>query len=185
MEDEFTRKIENIKSNFYEKQNKNIFFTSKQKLNLANTVSQSMNLEDLINKTVYIIRDTNKVYLDYTIFKLFANPSNYDVLVRYIVQLFSDCINKYGFFEAHVNLDSFTISACHRYKEVIEKFLGECMKHETIFTEKIVVMHIYNIPHVFDSIQKILSPLIHETVKKKIELYNKIEGPVLITALLS
>ena len=97
----------------------------------------------------------------------------------------SNCIEKYGFFEAHVNLDSFTISACHRYKEVIEKFMNECMKHETVFTEKIVVMHIYNIPHVFDTIQIILAPLIHENVKKKIELYNKLESPALLTDLLS
>lgn len=149
------------------------FFNSKQKLNLANTVSNSLNLDELINKTVYIISDTNKVYLDYSIFKLFANPSNYDILVRYIVQLFTICIEKYDYFEAHVNLDSFTISACHRYKEVIEKFLGECMKHETIFTEKIIVMHIYNIPYVFDGIQKILAPLIHDNVKKKLNYIVK------------
>jgi hypothetical protein len=185
MEDNFTREIDNIKKNFYEKQNKNIFFTSKQKLNLANTVSQSMNLDELINKTVYIIHDTNKVFLDYTMFKLFANPSNYDILVRYIVQLSSECIDKYGFFEAHVNLDSFTVSACHRYKEVIEKFLGECMKHETVFTEKIVVMHIYNIPHFFDTIQRILAPLIHDNVKKKIELHDKLVSSPIITSLLS
>jgi hypothetical protein len=185
MEDDFTRKIENIKNNFYEKQNKNIFFTSKQKLNLANTVSQSMNLEDLIDKTVYNIYDTNKVYLDYTMFKLFANPSNYEILVRYIVQLFTSCIEKYGSFEAHINLDSFTVSACHRYKEVIETFMNECMKHETIFTEKITFMHIYNIPNVFESMQKILAPLIHENVKKKIELHDKIVSPPIITSLLS
>jgi hypothetical protein len=185
MEDDFTRKIDNIKNSFYQKQSKNIFFTSKQKLNLANTVSQSMNLEDLINKTVYIIPDTNKVYLDYTLFKIFANPSNYEILVKYIVQLFTICIEKYNVFEVHVNLETFTVSACHRYKEVIEKFMNECMKHETIFTEKITIMHIYNIPNVFESMQKILSPLIHDTVKKKIDLHDKIESPVIITNLLS
>jgi hypothetical protein len=185
MEDDFASKIENIRNSFYQKQSKNIFFTSKQKLNLANTVSTSLNLEDLINKTVYVIHDTNKVYLDYTIFKLFANPSNYEILVTYIVQLFTICIEKYNFFEVHINLESFSVSACHRYKEVIENFMNECMKHDTLFTEKITIMHIYNIPHVFENIQKILTPLIHETVKKKIELHKKIESPAMITALLS
>jgi hypothetical protein len=63
--------------------------------------------------------------------------------------------------------------------------MNECMKHETIFTEKITIMHIYNIPNVFESMQKILSPLIHDTVKKKIDLHDKIESPVIITNLLS
>lgn len=184
MEEDFTKKIENIKNKFYETQTKKMFFTSKQKLNLANIVSNSINLDQLVYKTVYIINNSNKVYIDYTVFKLFANPSNYDILIKYVIQLFSNCIEKYGSFEAHCNLDSFTISACHRYKEVIEAFMNECMKHETKFTENINIMCIYNIPHVFENIQKILEPLIHENVKKKIELHNKIESPVLITTLL-
>jgi len=185
MEEDFARKIENIKNKFYEKQNKNVFFTSTQKLTLANKIASSMSLDDLINKTVYSIRHTNKVYIDYTIFKLFANPSNYTDIVKILLEKFSDSINTYGSFEAHFNLDSFTISGCHRYKEVIMAFMNECMNHETKFSECLHLMHIYNMPNVFDNIQKILMPLIDERVKKKIELHNKIESPALLTALLS
>jgi len=185
MEDEFAKNIEQIKSGFYENKKKNIFFTSKQKLELANTVSQSMNLEDLVQRTVYIIEGTNSVYVNYVIFKLYANPSNYNFIVNYMLFLLTRCSETHGCFEVHVNLDSFTISACHRYKEVIETYLNECMKHDTMFTERLVRMTLYNVPSVFDNIQKLLAPLIHEEVKKKIDLKNKVESPALLATLLS
>jgi hypothetical protein len=185
MADEFSKNIERIKTGFYEKQRKNLFFTSKQKLDLAGTVSSSMNLEDLIRRTVFIVSDTNRVYLEYNLFKLYANPANYEILVRYIIHLFTLCVDKYDSFEVHVNLDSFSVSACHRYKDVIETFLNECLKNETVLTEKLSVMHLYNIPSVFDTIQKLLAPFIHETVKRKIDLHSKAESPALITKILS
>jgi hypothetical protein len=80
-------------------------------------------------------------------------------------------------------MDTFSVSACHRYKEVIETYLNECLKYDTPFTEKLVVMYLYNIPTVFDTIHKMLKPFIHETVKQKIELRDKKTGQALIAEL--
>jgi uncharacterized protein YlaN (UPF0358 family) len=180
---ELFENIEKLKADFYLKQNKNTFFTSKQKLAVAETVSNSMNLQDLVAHSVYVIKDTHKIYLDYTIFKHFANPSNYQYIINYILTLLKYLIEQNGTFEVHVNLDSFTVSACHRYKEVIELYLTECMKHDTEFSEKLNKMHLYNVPSVFETIQKMLAPLIHEAVKQKIELHNKKESVVTLSKL--
>jgi hypothetical protein len=185
MADDFNKNVERIKEAFYAKQKKNLFFTSSQKLELANNVSASMNTEDLFHRTVYVIEGTNRVYVNYCVFKLFANPANYEELVKYMLVLLQKCCDVYDSFEIHVNLDTFTISACHRYREVIEMYLNECMKHDTFFAEKLIKMHLYNIPAVFDNIQKMLAPLIHEEVKRKIDLHNKKESPPLLSALLS
>jgi len=173
---ELLAKIEKLKTDYYSKQTKNTFFTSKQKLAVAETVSNSMNLQDLVARSVFVIKDTYKIYVDYTVFKHFANPSNYQYIIDYILTLLTYCIEQNGTFEVHVNLDTFTISACHRYKEVIELYLTECMKKDTELSEKLNKMHIYNIPSVFETIQKLLLPLIHEAVKEKIELHNKTES---------
>lgn len=177
--------VEKLKADFYSKQNKNTFFTSKQKLAVAETVSNSMNLQELVARSVYVIKDTHKIFLDYTIFKHFANPSNYKYIIDYILTLLTYCIEQNGNFEVHVNLDSFTVSACHRYKEVIELYLTECMKQDTELSDKLNKMHLYNVPSVFESIQKMLAPLIHEDVKQKIELHNKKESVLTLPLLLN
>ena len=138
---ELLARIDKLKADYYSKQSKNTFFTSKQKLAVAETVSNSMNLEELVQRSVYVIKNTNKIYVDYTVFKLFANPSNYHYIIDYMLSLLSYCIEYNGLFEVHVNLDTFTVSACHRYKEVIELYLSECMKKDTELSEKLNKMH--------------------------------------------
>uniref|UniRef100_A0A6C0B7J9 CRAL-TRIO domain-containing protein n=1 Tax=viral metagenome TaxID=1070528 RepID=A0A6C0B7J9_9ZZZZ len=176
--EELLAKIEKLRANFYSKQNKNTFFTSKQKLSVAENVSKSLNQQELTQMTVFVIKDTCKIYVDYTVFKLFANPSNYNYLIEYMLTLINYCNENFGCFEVHVNLDTFTVSACHRYKEVIELYLSECMKKDTELSEKLQKMHLYNIPSVFETIQKLLAPLMHEAVLKKIESHNKQESLV-------
>jgi len=183
-DDGFMENIERLQKSYYDKSSKNLLFKSKQKLELAAQISSSVSLPELIQRTCYIINNTNKVFVDYTIFKLFANPSNYNDLVNYMISLISWCIKEYDCFEVHVNLDSFTISACHRHKDVIETYLNECMKYDTEFTNKLIKMHLYNVSQIFDSIKKALGPFIHEIVKKKIEFHNKEVSPKYISDLL-
>lgn len=174
--DKLINNIKQMKNEFYAKQGKNMFFKSKQKLELATSVANSMNLEDLMQRTIFVIKDTNKVFMDYTIFKSYANPENYQTIAKYILFLLSYCVDNFDSFEIHINLDTFSVSACHRYQAVIETYLNECLKHETPFTDKLIKMCIYNTPSVFDTIHKMLTPFIHEKVSKKIEFYNKTES---------
>jgi len=181
--DEVIDKAEQLKRDFYAKQNKNIFFKAKQKMELAAAVSSSINIEDLIQRTIYRIKDTNKVFMDYTVFKTYAHPSNYDSIVKYIMQLLSENIIMFGEFEVHINLDTFSVSAFQRYQTVIETYLNECMKQDTPLAEKLVKMSLYNIPSIMDNIQKLLAPFIYEEVKKKIDLNDKKKSKALLEIL--
>jgi hypothetical protein len=181
--DDVIDRAEQLRRDFYAKQSKNLFFKTKQKMELAAAISNSMNIEELIQRTIYIVKDTNKVFLDYTVFKTYAHPSNYDAIVKYILSLLTFCIDRFGSFEVHVNMETFSVSACHRYKTVIETYINECMNQNTPFSEKLTIMRLYNIPSIIDNIQKMLSPLIFEEVKRKIDFRDKKESSALLADL--
>jgi hypothetical protein len=168
--------IQKLYDEFYNAQPKNILFKDAQKLKCANTITQQMEIDTLIKNTFYTIQSTNHIFVDYTIFKLYASPDIYTRCVIYLISLFSDAIEKYGAFEVHLNLDTFTIASTNRYKDIINIFLNSCLSNNTKFTEKLNKMHIYNIPVVFDNIKKMLNPFIHASVRPKIMTYTKAES---------
>ena len=173
---DFLNKITKLQNDFYSKNPKNVLFKSQQKTNCASAVSTQMDMNTLIQNTVYIINNTNKIFIDYTIFKVYANPSNYQDIVDYVLSLFDFAIQRFGNFEVHLNLNTFTVTACQRYKKIIETFITGCLRNNTEYIKKIDKLHIYNTPTVFDNIALILNQLIHPEVKDKIVLYNKTDS---------
>ena len=93
-----------------------VLFKSSHKLNCATKVTETFDIMELIQKTIYIIPSTNKIFVDYLVYKLYANPSVYHSIVDYTISLFSQCISLYGNFECHIHLKSFTITSAHRYR---------------------------------------------------------------------
>ena len=79
-----------------------------------------------------------------------------------------------------MNLDTFTISAAHRYKDIITLFCDECLRRETHFTERLDGMHLYNTPKIIDNISALLMPLIPPEVRPKIRMYGKQESGEMI-----
>ena len=142
-----------------------------------------MNLDDLIYHTSWIIPNTNKVYIEYPILKLYANPSNFEMLVEKFMGLALECSNNFPFFEVHLNLDSFTISAAERYKGIIEMFCMQCFTRNTHFTERLSAFHLYNTPLVIDNISKMLLPIIPPEMRSKFVLYKKTESKSLLEEL--
>jgi hypothetical protein len=173
-EQDFMAKINQLTTQYYSDNKKNLFYKNAQKQECANTITNTIGIEELMHKTCFIINDTNCVFIDYVIFKTFAVPENYEQLVEYILSLFNYCIQRYGVYEAHINLNSFTISAAERYKTIISLFINKCMvDNNSCYSEKITKMGIYNTPNTFNSISKILLPLVDNNVKQKIVLYDK------------
>jgi hypothetical protein len=168
--------IQKLHDEFYAAQSKNMVFKDAQKIKCANTITQQMDVDALIKNTFYNIQNTNHIFIDYTIFKLYANQDIYMRCVGYLISLFSHAIEAYGNFEVHLNLDTFTIASTNRYRDIIHIFLNSCLSNNTKFTEKLNKMHIYNIPLVFDNIKKMLNPFIHISVRPKIITYTKAES---------
>ena len=169
--------IKQLQANFYSNVDKNIFFKNNQKTKCANEISKQMNLQDLISETMYIIPDTNKVFFNYTVFKLYANPENYDDIVLNVLKLFRECIKKYNSFEIHVDLKTFTISAATRYMTLIQAFCNECLKSTTEFSVLATNMFIYNTPGMMDQISQMLKQYVQVNMRHKIVFFSKTDSP--------
>ena len=163
--------MEKFKSDFLDTEGKNSFFKKSQKLDCAKKISQTFNLQDMLKKTVFILSGTNKIVFDYTFFKLYACPDNYNEIVDYIITLYDCILIQYPNFEANIILDSFTISAAERYKGVIQKFCNKCMNTETKYSKLITKMNIYYTPSMMESISSLLKPFIDVDVRNRIVLF--------------
>lgn len=168
--------IEKFKSTYYTENKKSFFFKKSQKLDCASKISNEFDINDLLSQTFVVMPNTNRVYLDYTVFKLYANPDNYHIIVEYVIKLFRSCIETYGSFECHFNLNSFTITAAERYKTAIELFCKECLKSETRYGSKLARMYIYYSPGVIDKFTTLFSHLIDPYIRDRFIIYSKEES---------
>ena len=175
--------IEKFKDVYYSENKKNVFFKKSQKMEVATHICAQFSLENLIQQTIKIIPDTNKIFIDYTLFKLFATPQNYKQIIDYVISCFSTCIQSYGEFECHINLNSFTITSAERYKHAIEMFCNDCLKSETRYGSVLSKMYIYHSPGMIERFTGIFVHLIDPLVRDKFVLYNKEESDVLIQKL--
>lgn len=176
--------IEKFKETYYSENKKNIFFKKTQKMDVATQICNQFNIEDMIQQTIIRIPETNKVYIDYSIFKLFANPENYNIIISNVISSFNQCIQEYGNFECHINLNSFTITAAERYKYAIEMFCKDCLKSETRYGRMLSKMYIYHSPGMIERFTSIFLHLIDPYVRDKFVLYGKDESERLIQELL-
>lgn len=171
--EEFIQKISVLKNEYYSSNREPLFFKNTFKNNCAVSISEKIGLDNLLQKTVYIVPNTNKIYMDYQVFKQYACHENYSLIVDYILMLITSCINKYGNYETHIDLNTFSISACDRYKDMIRLFCSSCISNESSFCDKLVKMYIYNTPNMFHQIKIILRPFIDSSINDKLVLYKK------------
>ena len=167
--------VQKLQNDFYNINSKNIFFKNKQKLNCAQVITENYDLDTLLKNTVFVIANTNKIFMDYTIFKLYANPNNYNSIISHIYNSIKICIDQFGSYEIHTNLDSFTITSCERYKDIIKMYCDMCLNNSTEFNIKLVKLYLYNMPNLFETISNTLNPFIDKIVLSKMIKYNKIE----------
>ena len=179
----FLNKIQSLQDDYYSKNKKNVLFKEKQKEDCAKTISKQFILKELLENTFFIIPNTNKIYIEYLLFKTFVEPSNYNDVLKRMFDLINFCIVNYKSYEVHINLSTFTISSAQRYKDVISMYNSYCLSSETQYASLMKSMHVYNMPNVMDTIISILNPFIDVSLKTKICLHNKNESPQLLDKL--
>lgn len=177
------QQMQKFKDNYYNTEGKNSFFKKSQKLDCAKKMSETFELEQMLQKTVFQIPGTNKILFDYNVFKLYANPSNYETIIQYIIHLYDKLLIFFPSFETHIILDTFTISAAERYKSAIQIFCNKCINSHTKYSQCITQMNIYYTPIMIDSISTLLRPFIDKSVSERIKFYSKIESPQLLKKL--
>ena len=169
-EDDTLKQIDELQNTYYSTNGKNLLFKNKQKMDCASVVCENIPIEQLIGKAVYILTDTNKIFFDYTVFKTFAHPTNFHYIADTIIYFFNDCVAKYSLFELHVNLESLTVSALERYKEIIKYFCAKCAAANARYSSKIENIYVHNCPKTFDNILTVLKPFIDPEIVGKIAL---------------
>ena len=169
----FLQKISELQTDYYNQNAKNTFFKNNQKLKCAETVSKNIEMFELLNNCCIHIPNSNKIFFNYQVFKTFAQPENYEIIVNYIINLLINILHNYPNFEVHVSIQSFTVSAAHRYKPCILLFLQKCNDNILEFSDKLSVLNIYYSPSSLESIKSILLPLIQPIVKSKMTIFDK------------
>lgn len=175
--------VEELKTAYYQVNTKNTFFKKTQKYDCAQYVCDHMDMEELLHHTTWIIPNTNRIYVDYTMLKTYANPSNFDKIVNKFLLLALDCSNTFVEFEVHMNMETFTVSAVERYKYIITMIVEQCFSKQTRYTQQIVAFHLYNIPTVIDQIRPLILPLLEPGMREKFVLHSKSESPELLKRL--
>lgn len=175
--------MEEFKQNYYSLQGKNMLFKKTQKMDCAKLLSDAIDLSAAIDKTVFRVPNTNKIVFNYNVFKLYANPNNYEQITDAVIRVYDEILKDNAKFEAHVILESFSMSAAERYKDGIRLFCNKCMGVSTKYANLLSNMYIYHTPAMFESISSLLRPFVDPTVTNRIILYSKTDSPALLQAL--
>ena len=165
--------IHNLQNQYYNINNKNSFFKKKQKYECADLVTQQIGIDIMLTKSMFIF-DNSKIFIDYTIFKTFANPNNYQDLTLFLARTINDTIHKHKTFEIHINLDTLTISAVERYSAIITSFAehGQNNNYDKYLTK----LELYNTPCFISTTTSILNTFISPKVKNMVKFYKKSES---------
>jgi hypothetical protein len=166
-------KINKLRTNFANDNKKGLFSSKQFKFDCANTIVKNIELETLLDSTLIWLPNSNHLFFDYTIFKTYATPEIYDKIIKYVIDKIAGCINTYGSYEMHVNLNTFSVSAFHRYKAIIEGYSYECNTNHKEFHDKIRIMHVYNIPTTIETISQLVGPMLPQIVRQKVIRYDK------------
>lgn len=172
--------MEKCKDQYYENEKKNFFFKKGQKMDCAKKMTETFPIEDMLKTTIYIIPNTNKIVFNYTIFKLYANEQVYSNVIQKVIDSYDIILSQYPDFEIHVILDTFTITAAERYKNVIKLFCEKCMSSKVNYTQRLKGMYIYYCPSMIESISTLLKPFIDPVIISRVTYYSKVESPALL-----
>lgn len=169
--------IEELKKDYFIKNNKNIFYKNAQKEEINKMISEQY-IEELLQKTVFIIHDTSHIFFDYEIFKLYACVENYEKIVLFFLKTVDECIQKNGEYYFHISLKTFTISAAERHANFLQLINLYCTSTE--YNSYIRCLNIYNVPSVIEIIYKILYRFIDPHLRNMINYFEKdVSGPMI------
>jgi hypothetical protein len=165
--------LNKIQENYYNSNSKNILFKKTQKFDCAKEICKNIDINAVLSKTIYIVPNTNSLYMNYPLFKLFANPDIFDLIVDHIITMCRSLIDNFGWFDVYVNLESFSVSAAERYKPLIQSYNEKCLNKNTDFALLMKKLNILNTPSVIEMIVKILKSIIDKNVYEKVNFIKK------------
>ena len=168
--------IARVQTEFYETNQKNTLFKKQQKYDCAKQVLSQIPLEQLLQHTCYHIPNTNRVYIDYTIFKTYASPEIFDTISKHIFSVCAYAQNTYVQYEVHLNINGLTVSAAERYKDLIISFCNQCLQHNTSFASTLEFFAVYYTPAAIEHIKFMFKPFVFKEVYSKFRFISKADS---------
>jgi len=174
--DDFMEKMNQLKNQYYNDNQKARVFKNSQKLDCAQKIAEQIDLTTVLERTAFIIPNSAAVFLDYSIFKLYANPTTYAAIIDRIFGQFELAIKAYGEYEVHVNLKSITVSSLKRYEEIINMFYARSYSSAIPFSKIVTRLYLYNTPAVMENAASVLKSIIDAEVLTKTTIYGKTDS---------
>ena len=158
--DDLEKEIEKVQNSFYsENGGKNTFFKKTQKYDCANHLTTRIPIQILMDKMCFALDELDCIYINYSVFKTFANPDNFTDIVNHILSKLEFASKNYSNFSVLLDLDGFTISAAERYKPFIHLFCNTCFQINVGYLVQLNQFIVYNCPSIIDTVKKMLLPL--------------------------
>ena len=186
MDSNIAESLKKAQDDYYSNNKKNVFFKKEQKFECAESLSQQFDIHQIIAASVFVIPDTNRVYMDYPMFKMYANPENYLLIAQRFITIINELIHKYGVYEMHLNINGFTVSAAERYIPLIRLYCQECLKDPSLSRyDKMSQLYTYYTPLVMSNIVPIIAKVSEPGLRDKMTNYSKQESGEFLKQLLN
>ena len=181
-------KIKAFQNAYYTQHAKAIMFKNAQKLAIAQAVSAQFDMPSLLEASIFVVEGTYCIYMDYTLVKLYANPTNYAMIAGRIIAFVDQLIATYGKYEVHFNIEGFTVSAAERYVEFVRVYCAECNRIHNPHMDRVngaANLYTYHTPVVMSNIMNIIMKLADPVLRQRFTYYNKDVSEKLIQSLLN
>lgn len=138
----------------------------------------------LVSNAVFILPNTNAIYINYSVFNSFAVLSKYDVALFHFFNLIDDVLKDFSTYQLHINLKTFTVSAIEKYHNLI--FLIYKKGFYDAYINYIETICVYHCPSVFETLKNVFITIfnIKDYTMEPI-LYSKKESDELLCQLLA
>jgi len=164
--------LKTYKSKYYHDHSKAIFNKRKQKKEIADIVLENVGFDNLLKNSVYIVGENN-VYINYGIFKYFANDDNYADIITYFMNIIRYLYDADKPIHLHINLNGLTISGFERHRSVIDIFLRIGGSEWIPLMKK---YYLYHTPHIIDTLRNVMVGMFPVLMDADIEYISKKES---------
>ena len=164
----YLEELQQTQHKYYETHQKNTIFKNNQKRDCAAFVAAENDLQKMVKCTAFIVPNTNVIYYNYLVFKTYGGINTHGILYNHLFTLIDTILQNHDSFEFHVNLKTFSISACQRYQHLI----SDSIDSSPVFNEKMSKVVIYHTPFVIDQIAKML----YSSVKDFLDRVEMVRG---------
>jgi hypothetical protein len=166
--DNYLNTLQQLKTNYYESNTKNMLFRKQEKFNCASQIAQNIDMNQAFQRMVVVENDT--LFLNYSIFKMVGSPAIYYDLTYHIFGVVEQMLSKYNKIHAVLDLKGLTISAVERYKDFVLMVSDEGIKNGKHFLNYVDKIYFQNPPSFLKQVLGVLLPLLDPVIKDKLVL---------------